>query len=132
MTRRDISAQWEAHFRHGAGELASHFYRAIRDDAALLGWRTGSGVSVPPRHGGHGEWVTVGPGASLVAHAASHEAQGDWLALVAIDGADGCTFWRVRAADPATLRAGTRLVACFAGERTGSPRDVWFEVAEGT
>lgn len=130
MASRHIAARWEAQFRHSAGNLLGRFYRAIERDAVLLGWRTRRGVSVPPVPGFDGDWVPVGPGATLVAHAPTLGADGDQLALVVVDGADNCSLWRVRASDGAALRAGTRLVACFAPQRSGSPRDVWFEVAQ--
>jgi hypothetical protein len=126
--QRDIHQLWQAHFRQGAGALTSHFLRALRDERRLLGWRSGAtnGVSVPPVHGGAaGEWVDVGPGARLVAHVPPSGDDGDTLGLLAIDGAEGCSTWRVRSSVP--LRAGMRLEARWVEERSGSPLDLWFE-----
>src|SRR5687768_8403036 len=112
---RDIHELWQAHFRHGAGALTSHFLRTLRDEARLVGWRSGTParVVVPPQDlGTAGEWVEVGPQARLVGHAGG-DGQ-DVLGLVALDGAHGCSYWRVRCADPSQLRSGTRLVARFA------------------
>ncbi len=125
---RDIRDEWQASFRHAAGQLTSHFFHVLRDEARLVGWRSGNParVHVPPRQTGQaGEWVPIGPGAELVAWAPEGS---DRLALVRIDGADGCSLWRLRCEEPARLREGARLVARFAEERSGSPRDLWFEV----
>ena len=121
---RDIEQPWGAQFRHSAGELTTRFLRAARDER-LLGWRSGGRVLVPPRDTGlAGEWVDVGPRATLLAASSRTLDDGSRVALVAIDGAHGCCWWRVRGN---ALRPGSRIHARFASERRDSPVDVWFE-----
>jgi hypothetical protein len=125
---RELVERWHATFRHSAGRLDSRYLAALRDDGKILGWRTGTPprVLVPPKDlGTDGEFIEVGPGASLLAFAPN-----EWLAapiedgvlgLVALDGADTPLFARVRATAPET---GMRLIAHF-----GGPTDLWFEPA---
>jgi len=128
----------EASFRHSAGRLGSHFLKAIRDEARLLGWRTGDPprVIVPPKDlGGTGEWVALGPGAVLLAYAPpewrdGESAAGTCLALVRPDGADTGLLAALKPAYPAgALAVGTVLRVRFSEERRGAITDLWFEVA---
>lgn len=126
----------KATFRHSAGRLGTRFLTAIRDEARLLGWRTGGRVLVPPKDLGlPGEWVAIGPGAVLEAYAPSGwtdaAADGSVLALIKPDGADTALLARLRAgAETAeALPVGRRLVARFAEERRGAITDLWFEPA---
>jgi uncharacterized OB-fold protein len=128
----------ETDFRHSAGRLGSHFLKTIRDEARLLGWRTGDPrrVIVPPKDlGGAGEWVALGPGAVLEAYApwewqGADVAAGSCLALVRLDGADMAMLASLKPAYAVgAVAVGTRLLARFAPERRGSITDFWFEVA---
>ncbi len=75
---RELVERWHATFRHSAGRLGSRYLAALRDDGKILGSRTGTPprVLVPPKDlGTDGEFVEVGPGASLLAFAPN-----EWLA----------------------------------------------------
>lgn len=134
-----------ARFRHSAGRLGTHFLSVIRDQGCLVAWRTGnpSLVMIPPKDvGTAGEWVEVGPGATLEAYAptdwvAREIGDGDGspatLALVQIDGADTAILAWLRPPVPAArdLAPGTRLVSRFAKERAGAVTDFWFEPEVG-
>ncbi len=128
----------KAAFRHSAGKLGTKFFAALRDDKKLLGWRTGTParVMIPPKDlGMSGEWIEVGPGATLEAYAPNEWLQdiarpvedGSCLALVRVDGADTSLLARVRTSG--ALKAGQRLVSHFAEERKGTMNDFWFEPA---
>ena len=128
----------EAAFRHSAGRLGSHFLKTVRDEARLLGWRTGDPprVIVPPKDlGGTGEWVPLGPGAVLLAYAPPEWRDADGpaeacLALVRLDGAATALLALLKPAFPAgAVAVGTRLLVRFAEERRGAITDFWFEVA---
>ena len=132
-------ADVQAVFRHSAGKLGSHFLKTLRDEARFVGWRSGSPqrVAVPPRDlGMAGEWVDVGPNATLEAYAPNEWLQtlgkpvddGSCLALVRLDGADCALLARVRLCG-APLEVGQSLIARFAETRTGAMTDVWFEPA---
>lgn len=112
-----IVSVWEPAFRHSAGRRGSHFMRAVRDDRRILGWKTPRlGVTVPPVESGEdGEWVEVGPGATLVGYAPGDDvAAGDAVfAAVKIDGADTITYARLVRDDRTELVTGMRLVADF-------------------
>lgn len=127
----------EAAFRHSAGTLGSRFFAALRDEARLLGWRTGGLVLVPPRDLGlPGEWVEIGPGGTLEAYAPTDwladlgiaDADGSSLALVRLDGADSALLARLRpGAAMGALRVGQNVFVHFAEERHGAMTDFWFE-----
>jgi uncharacterized OB-fold protein len=124
----------DAGFHHSSGVLGTHFFKALKDDKRLLGWKTGSRVIVPPRdYGGNGEWVEVGPGAKLEAYSppewsAVGSSDGAVLALVKPDGADTAMLARLQLKG-ATPAAGARLTIKFAAERRGEITDFWFECA---
>jgi len=132
------SVALDATFRHSAGTLGTHFFRALRDEARLLGWKTGAEprVVVPPRDCGEtGEWVEVGPGARLAAYAppawtpeSERRADASVLALVEVDGADTAMLARLKLDGAATPAVGRRLVLRFAPERQGAMSDIWFEL----
>lgn len=134
------TVEMHAKFRHSAGRLGTHYLTVIRDEARLVGWRSGNPplVQVPPKDlGVAGEWVDVGPGATLeafapadwVARPAGDDPAVSSLALVHIDGADTATLAWLRPvlSGPDALAPGVRLVACFADERSGMVTDFWFE-----
>lgn len=128
------SVDVRASFRHSAGRLGSIFLSALRE-GRLLGWKTGTParVIVPPKDlGCEGEWVEIGPGASLDSYAPA-----DWaaaaddsscLALITVDGAAVALLARLRpAASACKLAPGARLVLHFAETRRGAMSDFWFE-----
>ena len=123
-----LDQSWQPSFRHSAGRLGSHFIRACRS-GRLLGWKTQRlGVTVPPVETGEpGEWVEVGPGATLVGYATARELApggiepGKVFAAVKLDGADSLLYALVTCANPASLRPGTRLKARFASDSDAGP-----------
>lgn len=119
-----LASRWEPAFRHSAGRRGSEFIQAMRNDAQLLGWKTARlGVTIPPIHSGEpGEWVKVGPGASLIGHAPAESDSSDdtVLAAVKIDGADTMTYVRVACGEADGLRPGIRLVADFSAAPAGA------------
>ena len=131
----------KATFRHSAGRLGSRYFASIRDEERILGWRTGdpARVLVPPKDLGlPGEWVEVGPGATLEAYApeewlraanSSISEDESSLALVRLDGADTSMLARLRpkATNADSYPVGLRLVAHFRAERLGEASDLWFE-----
>ena len=122
MTVREatLSQAWKPGFRHSAGKAGSHFIRAIRE-GRLLGWKTARlGVTIPPIETGEpGEWVEVGPGATLVGFAPPDEQaandipSGTVFAAVNVDGADTMLYALVVSEDPDALGAGMRLMPVF-------------------
>ncbi len=122
-------------FRYAAGASASAFLTALRDEGRILGCRCTSCriVLCPPRS--HcprcaqrtDEIVEVGPAGTLVSWT-ELPGRGTY-GLVRPDGADTALAHRLLGA-PADLRAGTRVHARFATERSGSIADLaGFEVA---
>ena len=117
-----LHQMWQPSFRHSAGALGTEFIRAVRR-GKLLGWKTGRlGVTVPPVDAGvPGEWVEVGPGATLIGYASSCEIEPDALrqgvvfAAVRIDGADTMTYALIhRRNSDDDLAPGARLEVIFA------------------
>ena len=112
---------WRPSFRHSAGKLGSHFIRAIREHRQILGWKTERlGVTVPPiETGSPGEWVEIGPEATLLGYAhpadigAEDIEQGRVFAAVKVDGADTVLHALVVCDDPEALSAGMRLTPFF-------------------
>lgn len=124
-------------FNFAAGEAASAFLVALRDDGRLLGSRCPDcrRVAVPPRGfcGGCGGddpvSVEVGPQGTLVAWT-EQPGQGVF-GLVRLDDCDGALLHRLLS-PPSLLFAGARVRPRFAGERRGDIRDIaGFEVIEG-
>lgn len=138
---------WHPVFRHSAGRLGSQYLTALRAERRLVAWKSHSlgTVSLPPKNfGGTGEWLDVGPGATLLSFAPSA-----WVAdsgepllkafvlcRVVVDGAKAPMFALLKGGDNgAALERGTRLTARFrgteeAGASNGLP-DVWFEPVSG-
>jgi len=110
--------KWQPGFRHSAGKLGSHFIRAIRN-GQLFGWKTKRlGVTIPPIETGEpGEWVEVGPVATLVGYASPNDlAPGDIepgkvFAALKVDGADTLLYALVACDDAKILFPGMRLKA---------------------
>lgn len=136
-TARTVTEAWNVVFRHSAGRLGSHFLRSL-GERRIVGWKSGAParVRVPPRDLGlPGEWIDVGPGATLIAFAppgwvdrTDDEASG-CVALVRPDGADTAMLARVRG-PLAALATGARLVARFDDSPRGAITDLWFEPVE--
>jgi hypothetical protein len=126
-----------ASFRHSAGRLGSAFLLALRD-GRLLGWKSGdpARVVVPPREtGAPGEWIALGPGATLEAYVPNDwlpaSVDGSCFALVTVDGADTALVSRLRpAANMGALARGAKLTLRFADQRSGAMTDFWFEPQE--
>lgn len=135
-----LSDRWKPVFRHSAGRLGSRYLTAIRAEKRLLAWKTSkpARLSVPPTDfGSEGEWVEIGPGATLLSCAPAawvadsgedvlrdfvlgrvmvDGAQSPLLALLKLDGAQ------------AQPERGARLIARFAADAPASGRpDFWFE-----
>lgn len=127
----------DAGFRHSSGVLGTHFFKTLRDEKRLVGWKAGlpSRVVVPPRDcGGSGEWVDVGPGAKLEAFCppewTTGHSDGSVLALVKTDGADTSMLARLRLKGATAPVVGQRLTIKFAAVRQGDMADFWFECTE--
>jgi len=129
---------WRPVFRHSAGNLGSAFMSAARNDRKLIGWKAGkpAQVMVPPKDlGVGGEWVDIGPGATLIgAVPADWAADSGEKALVGFvlghvrpDGADTALLALV-AADPVTgaPARGARLAVRFRSDDEAGPYDFWF------
>jgi len=122
-------------FRYAAGATASTFLQALRDEGRILGSRCPSCRTVlcPPRPDcprcgkPATEPVEVGPAGTLVSWT---ELPGRGaFGLVRPDGADTAFVHRLLA-PPQGLRAGTRVRARFAEDRSGGIADLaGFEVA---
>ncbi len=120
--RAAISSRWEPAFRHAAGRRGSDFLRTLAEDHRLVGWRTDRhGVTVPPiESGSAGEWVEVGPGATLIGYAsAGGSTDSDLLCALKLDGADTMTYARLAREHLDELQPGARLMADFAAPRPG-------------
>lgn len=124
-----IEGRVQLPFRYAAGAAAGRFALGLRDERRLLGARcTRCGrVLCPPGPfcgrcgGGAGEPVEVGPGGELVSWT---ELPGRCVfGLVRLDGADTALVHRLLGA-PQDLRAGIRVQARFAGQRSGSVNDI--------
>ena len=140
-----LADRWRPVFRHSAGRLGSEYLTAIRSQHRLLGWKTQQPdmVTAPPKNfGGAGEWVELGPEATLLSFAPT-----EWVAdcgeallktfvlgRVLVDGGDAPIFALLKpVAGSATPKRGDRLTVRFAegGAAEGGPAgpDFWFEPA---
>lgn len=126
---------WRGGFRHSAGRLGSHYLRTLRDESRLVGWRTGqpAKVLVPPKDlGDEGEWVNVGPGATLRSAILRDDGSQFALARVQLDGADSVMFARVDTSDAkGDLKIGDRLTVHFAPIDDAGRRAYWFKPMPG-
>ncbi len=121
-------------FRYAAGASASTFLEALRDEGRILGSRCPAcrQVLCPPRPDcprcgeRAAELVEVGPAGTLVSWTELPD-RGNYC-LVRPDGADTAFVHRLLEA-PEGLRAGTRVRARFAEDRSGGIADLaGFEV----
>lgn len=117
-----ITAGVNLEFRYAAGETASRFLVALRDEGRIYGARCPrcQRVLVParsfcPRCGvDTAVWLEVGPAGTLIAAAPP-------FGLIRLDGADTNLVHRL---SPGPWRAGRRVEAVFAGKRAGSINDI--------
>ncbi|MFQ5401110.1 MAG: Zn-ribbon domain-containing OB-fold protein [Anaerolineae bacterium] len=120
-----IAAGVNLEFRYAAGETASRFLAALRDERKIYGTRCPQcqRVLVPargfcPRCGvDTAVWLQVGPTGTLVAAAPP-------FGLIRLDGADTNLVHRLDGAPLDAWQVGMRVEAVFATGRTGSINDI--------
>ncbi len=113
-------------FRYAAGEVASRFLVALRDEQRILGSRCQSceRIASPARSicpwcaDATDELVAVGPSGTLIS--ATQTPKGAF-GLVKLDGSDSAILHRLASAE---LALGTRMVAVFAEQRRGAIEDI--------
>ena len=137
--------RWEPVFRHSAGRLSSQYFTAIRSQRRLLGWKTKrpDTISVPPKNfGPDGEWVELGPEATLLSAApAAWVADSDEALLrtfvlgrVLVDGAKTPMYALLKLDQGRSVpERGARLSVHFADAAplasTPTGDEFWFEIA---
>ncbi|CAG0948032.1 hypothetical protein ANRL1_04847 [Anaerolineae bacterium] len=129
MTNEFVTAGVNLRFSYAAGEAASRFLIALRDEIKIYGTRCPGcrRVLVPARSFCPrcfvvtSEWIAVGPAGTLIAFAATRDFP---LALVRLDGADTALVHRINAANADALRIGLRVVLVFAETRAGNILDI--------
>lgn len=156
MANDFVAAGVNLQFSYAAGEAASRFLTALRDEKKIYGTRCPMcrRVLVPARSFcprcfvETSEWLEVGPNGTLVAFAnltpvppslrgkgekvdsplLSGEGQGERLALalICLDGADTALVHRVGEINANALRIGLRVTVVFAETRTGSILDITY------
>lgn len=146
-----ITAGVNLTFNYAAGEAASRFLIALRDEKRIYGTRCPrcGRVLVPARsfcsrcYTDTSEWVEVGPRGTLIAYTPFPQpCSGDrksadpllpkgegrrenyGLALIHLDGADTNILHLLSATLLNSLAAGTRVEAVFAEKRSGSVLDI--------
>jgi uncharacterized OB-fold protein len=124
-----------------AGDTASRFFISLRDDQKIIAPRCGTcgKVFMPPRKvcpacfTENTEWVDVSGEGTLVSFSvarrrleaipADKKLPVIW-GLVRLDGADTALLHYLDEVDPGDVRIGMRVKAVFAGQRTGTIRDI--------
>jgi uncharacterized protein len=145
-----VEQRWDLTYRHTADPMAAAFFRAMRDDAKLLGVRCPEceRVLVPPRGScdrdfrATGELVELGSEGTIELFTIMyHRIHGlpeppYAIAYVRPDGADTALVNFVRGVDLAdreaaseALAIGNRAVIRFAEERRGDMTDFHFELS---
>ncbi len=131
-----VSAGVNLAFSYAAGEAASRFLIALRDEKKIYGTRCAAcgRVLVPARSFcpccfvDAAEWIEVGPTGTLVALAPASRLLGAPTALpiglIRLDGADTALVHFIGEADFDALRIGQRVSAMFAETRGGSILDI--------
>lgn len=141
----NITAGVNLVFTYAAGETASRFLAALRDEQKIYGKRcpTCQRVLVPARSFcprcfvETTEWIEVGPVGTLSAFNPApsslrlHSGQAfslhpSALALIRLDGADTNLLHLLEDRGPQAWQIGMRLEAVFAAERVGSIRDILY------
>jgi uncharacterized OB-fold protein len=122
-----------------AGETASRFFATLRDECKIIGLRCNDcgKTYVPPRKTcptcftPNSQWIEVADTGTVISHtvvrrqlAALPKPVPVIFGLVKLDGADTALLHYLEEIDPAVLRIGLRVKACFAEERTGSINDI--------
>ena len=122
-----------------AGETATTFFAAIRDERKIMGTRCSKcgKVFLPPRktciycftH--NEEWVALSSEGELVSFTVARKQLAALpkeapvvYGLIKLDGADTALLHMLDEVDPSNVRIGMRVAAKFADERTGSIRDI--------
>lgn len=124
-----VTAGVNLQFHYAAGEAASRFLTALRDEKRIYGTRCPEcrRVLVPARSFcprcfvATSEWIEVGPAGTLTAFATTRDLP---LALILLDGADTAIVHRIGATNVDTLRIGLRVVPIFAEARAGNILDI--------
>lgn len=138
-TPMTLESQINVPYHWWAGDTASRFYAALRDDARLTATRCKDcgTVTVPPRKScpqcftQHAEWVTL-PGTGTVASftvarrqlAALPKPVPVIFALISLDGADTALLHHLDDIAPEAVHIGLRVTPVFAETRTGSIMDI--------
>ena len=146
MTRTE---KWNITYQHALGETASWFFQQIRDNKQIYGRRDPKSgrVLVPPRAFSDEtleptkEWVAVGPEGTIecftIVYAAFNNLPDPPYAFgyVLLQGADTAIGGYFKGIDlssgveaAAKLAIGSKVITCFAEERTGDVLDFWFEI----
>ena len=122
-----------------AGETATRFFTAIRDEQKVMGTQcsTCGRVFLPPRKncpscfGRNEKWVTLSPEGELVSFtvarrqfAALPKKVPIIFGLVKLDGADTALLHMLGEVDPSDVRIGMRVRAKFADDRKGRITDI--------
>lgn len=124
-------------YRWSAGETLSRFLTALRDEGKIMGLRCPACglVYVPPRKtcgtcfAACSEWVQTGPGGVLetftqaLYDSPAHSAPRPVYGLIRLDGA-GTSLLHLVEGPREKLRAGLRVEAVFAPQRTASILDI--------
>jgi uncharacterized OB-fold protein len=147
-----IPGKWDFDYNYFAGEAASRFFHALRDEGKIYGTHCPScdRVLVPARsfcdacYVDTDEWREVGPGGTLdifTIVGAKFPGLPDppfVIGYVTLDGADTALLNYVQGVDipdidtaAATLMPRPRVMVRFAKEREGRITDFHFELAEG-
>jgi hypothetical protein len=150
MNNGFISAGVNLAFSYAAGEAASRFLIALRDEQKIYGTRCPAcgRVLVPARSFcprcfvDTTEWIEVGPAGTLVALAPASRPQASRLqgaptdlpiGLIRLDGADTSLMHFIGETERGALRIGLRVAAVFAEARSGSILDIaYFKVRADT
>ncbi len=128
-----VTAGVNLQFSYAAGEAASRFLIALRDEKMIYGTRCPDcrRVLVPARSFcprcfvETREWVEVGPAGTLTAFAPApllprSPAPALALALIRLDGANTALVHRIGELSDVTPRIGLRVTAVFADARSGT------------
>jgi uncharacterized OB-fold protein len=122
-----------------AGETASRFFIALRDEQKILGTRCGScrKVFVPPRKtcpqcfGEEMSWEEVGPEGEVLTFTVARRQLASLprkvpvlFGLIRLDGADTGLLHLLGEVAPEGLRAGMRVRAVFSETRAGNIMDI--------
>lgn len=126
-------------FRYSAGEVASRFLIALRDEEAIYGIRCPgcNKVYVPPRaicascFRENTDWVKLSGEGKIESFTEIHYSETTHpleapfvMGIVKLDGADTGMLHLLKGASPADLKIGRRVKAVFADQRIGHIMDL--------